>query len=407
MSGIVKGLRRLWGAWWSAVANGVAGAARLLGFRFLVSRACPARVGELALQMDLFVKTGVLGWRPRFRGIFIARRDRVANPCLWNHWSRYARMISSDFALESFLFRVSNRFKYNTESLPWKGGDGLHKDRALVAAQAEWERQGRGPLLALTEEHRDRGRREIERIGIPTGAWFVCLHAREPGFLGEKDDPYHAYRNADIETYLPGAKIIVDAGGWVIRMGDPTTKPLPRMERVLDYAHSALRSDWMDVFWCAEARFFLGTSSGLFNVAFVFGTPCALANFAPFSDRPWSGKDLFIPKLYRSAAENRFLNFEQALAPPLRHCYDGNQLATLGIRVVDHTPEEINELVLEMLGRLDGTIKYSTEDRELQGRFNALLTFETRGVASRVGRDFLRRYSRLLPAQATLPRVRV
>ena len=66
---------------------------------------------------------------------------------------------------------------------------------------------------------------------------------------------------ADIGTYLPAIKTVVAHGGWVFRMGNPTMKPLPAMEHVIDYAYSDVRSDWMDVFLCSQCRFMIGTAA--------------------------------------------------------------------------------------------------------------------------------------------------
>ena len=54
----------------------------------------------------------------------------------------------------------------------------------------------------------------------------------------------------------------MERGAWCLRMGDPSMRPMPRAPRVIDYAHSAIRSDWMDVFLCARCRFFIGNTSG-------------------------------------------------------------------------------------------------------------------------------------------------
>jgi putative glycosyltransferase (TIGR04372 family) len=220
---------------------------------------------------------------------------------------------------------------------------------------------------------------------------------RTPGYLREATDSHHRFRNASIETYLPAVERIVARGGWVVRIGDPSTPPLPPMRGVVDYAHSPLRADWMDVFLLGAARFFLCTTSGPWVIAHNFGTPVAMANQFPFSERPFSGRDLFIPKLYRERGTDRLLGFAQAMNPPLRHQFWAATFERLGIDVVDNGAEEITELVEEMLARLDGRATYDAEDEALRARFDALATFEAYGVGARLGRAFLRRHRHLLP----------
>lgn len=107
-------------------------------------------------------------------------------------------------------------------------------------------------------------------------------------------------------------------------------------------------------------------------------------------------KNIYIPKLYWSADKKRYLTFEEALVPQFRYCWDGNTFKSSGIKIVDNTPEEINNLVLEMMGRLDGDIESDKEDERLQERFYSLLPYNEYGVGSRVGSAFLRKYEWLL-----------
>lgn len=368
-----------------------------IGIVFLTRRnSNPRRIGEMAHQLDLYLKMRVLGWGPSARGILLARKEKIANLCLMKYWSRYIHVISNPLLI-SLLSPIVMLTQYDTGFLKMPDGEVVHKNRASIAVQKQWEDEGRPPLLTLSSSHRKRGWDCLQQLGVPEGAWFVCLHVRESGFLKEGNNSYHAYRNADINTYLPAIQTIVERGGWVIRMGDPTMKTLSSMDHVIDYAHRDVRSDWMDVFCCAECRFFLGTTSGLFIISYDFGVPCALTNFTPIGERPWSGKDVFIPKLYWYADKEHYLTFEETLAPQFRYCYDGNTFESSGIKIVDNTPEEINDLVLEMMDRLDVNLEYNEEDERLQKRFNALLPYNKYGIASRIGSEFLRKYEWLLP----------
>ena len=368
-----------------------------LGVVFLTRRSSsPQRIGEMAHQLDLYVKMGVLGWGPSARGILLARKEKIANLCLMKYWSRYIYLISNPLLI-SLLSPFAILTQYNTSFFKMPDGEVVHRNRASVTVQKQWEDEGHPPLLTSSISHRERGWDCLQQLGIPDRAWFVCLHVREPGFLKEGKNQYHAYRNADVDTYLLAIKTITERGGWVIRMGDPTTKPLPSMDNVIDYAHSEVISDWMDIFCCAECRFFLGTTSGLFLVSYDFGVPCALANFTPMIERPMSKKDLFIPKLYWSTDNERYLTFEEALASKFQYRFGSEIFESLGLKVVDNTSKEINDLVLEMLERLSGSIEYTKEDECLQERFNALLPFNKYEINSRMGSAFLRKYAWLLP----------
>jgi putative glycosyltransferase (TIGR04372 family) len=327
---------------------------------------------------------------------------RVGNPLVVDYFreQRKTRVVTPQDAIRySLLFRASKRrplaYPHDTPTLP-DGGVPQHRE-AMLAAQSSWEATGGGPTLQLRSTDSRRGWECLTSLGMGRGDWFVCVHAREPGWLGEATNSEHRHTNADVLTYIDAIEYITAQGGWVIRMGDRSMKPLPRLEHVIDYAHDPGRSDWMDVFLSAECRFFVGSTSGLFVLPFLFGRPVALANFAPMSDRPFGGKDVYIPKLYWSTREMRLLTFAEGFAPPLRHAYHVDPLVELGVVVVDNTPAEILDLAREMLERDRGTMIYSEEDERLQKRYTALATpFFRYGIPSRVGAAFIRSYERLL-----------
>jgi putative glycosyltransferase (TIGR04372 family) len=155
----------------------------------------------------------------------------------------------------------------------------------------------------------------------------------------------------------------------------------------------------MDVFLCASCKFFLGSDSGLGDVAAMFGRPVAIANAAPFFHAIRSQPQAIgIPKLYWCRDEKRYLAFGEVAESPassyrLSHLFDEAHLT-----LVDNSPDEIRDLALEMLERLDGVATYTGEDEILQNQLRSLMkpTHYTYGAPGRVGRDFLRKYQALL-----------
>ena len=62
------------------------------------------------------------------------------------------------------------------------------------------------------------------------------------------------------------------------------------------------------------------------------------------------------------------------------------------VTVIDNSPEEVRDLVIEMLDRLDGTVVYGDGDVRRQEEFRALFRpgHYSFGSVALVGRDFLR-----------------
>lgn len=268
----------------------------------------------------------------------------------------------------------------------------INETARYASIQAAWH--GKGPLLKLTERDIERGTRRLEQMGVPAGAWFVGVHCREAGYV---KDEHHDFRDADINSYVPAMKAIVARGGWCIRLGDPTMKPLAPIPNVVDYVHSPYRSDWMDVFLCARARFLLGSSSGLVCLGSIFGVPSALANLAPMSLLSYGVEDLNIPKLVVSKADGRYLSFSEVFGSPVGNFRYTHLYENAGLGVEDNSAEDILQLAMEMADRCDGIAAYTAEDEELQRRFKSLFRpgHFAHGAAVRVGRDFLRKYAYL------------
>lgn len=358
----------------------------------LLDRNWASVIGGMAL-LDGYLKNRILAGDPLEQIVLLALPHTVSNPCYLDYWRRHISHVIDDE--EAYDRLAALAFALRENIWVWPGAGGHLESLYAVAADAErrWEAEGREPLLQLDPGHRERGRARLADLGVPEDAWFVTLHVRE--------DTYHDVRNADLSTYARAIAAVVERGGWVIRMGDPALTPtkLERIERVLDYAHSAAKSDWMDVFLWADCRFLIGTCSGPVQVPGTFGVPVVQTNWCPMATRYWFERDLQIPKLYWSDVESRLLTFPESMRVPVGFAQLSSALARAGVRVVDNTPDELAEGVVEMLDVLDGTVVRTAEDHALQARFEGIeptVRYRVPGGGARRGRDFLRRYADLL-----------
>jgi putative glycosyltransferase (TIGR04372 family) len=364
------------------------------------------RVGHLAMDFDSYLKDQLLAHRKVIPVLLCAGRT-PSNEALLAHWSQHVRVIRSRWIC--WLLRPLMSFPEVVDSLlgycmvGWQAfAQDAPNDFALRRGacrthyvQSLWA--DRAPIICLSEDEIARGEAELRVLGIPEGAWFVCVHSREGGY-SPGDEWQHSFRNANISDYADAMRAIVARGGWCVRVGDPTMRPLDPMPGVVDYARSSSKSDWMDLFLCARCRFFLGNTSGLFGLAGIFGKPSALANMTPLSVvyAQFPG-DISIPKLLMDA-QGRMLPFPEAFAGEASELFVAPEFAERGLRTVDNTPQEIAELAIEMMDRLDGKLKDEPDDSDLQARFRALIQphHYCWHASSRIGRAFLRRHRDLL-----------
>ncbi len=353
--------------------------------------------------LDIFLKMGKLGWHSHQNPILLLsghpsmqcyveywQKHYCPNECYLNYWREYFPAIISDPAVKQRLLPLSSRIEISTYiSSP----DGRILDFFTDAAteiQRQWNAEGREPLLTLSDSDCGRGQDCLKKMGVPADTWFVALHVREGNEGGA------GTRNADISTYRLAIQSIVERGGWVIRMGGPFMTPLASMDHVIDYAHADFKSDWMDVFLWAKCRFFLGVNSGPTCIPYTFGTPSIMTNATPLYDRTWCN-DLWVPKLLWSDRMSRYLTFSEAFSSPVGYALMPQTISSEGCKLIDNSPEEINDVVLEMMARLDGTQTYTEEDERLQEQFNNLepniygKPQKIPGLA-RIGQAFIHKY---------------
>ena len=361
----------------------------------VVDKSWTGHLGDLA-TLDYVIKLGILeGRRPEDTILYLPPGSQVANKFLLQQIVTRLRLVEG---LEDLPFVAAGaealQVHYQFPRLP----DGRTSYFWEIASDTykRWEQEGRGPLFALPVEIAERGWAALRRAGIPKDAWFVALHVREGRWDG-RSAGMHGIRNADLSTYFPAIAAITRRGGWVLRMGDPSMRPLPPIPNVVDYCHSEMRADWMDIFIVACCRFMVATISGPAFVAPLYGTRSVLTNWWPPAQRPWLRSDIFIPKLARKTPSGRYLTISEWLCEPVSYCYSRKYLeGHEGIQIEDNDSELIRDAVEEMLSRADQNQEMYSDVSVSRLRADKL--YEAHGISgmSEISSGFLRRYADLI-----------
>ncbi|HEY6618716.1 MAG TPA: TIGR04372 family glycosyltransferase [Steroidobacteraceae bacterium] len=352
-------------------------------------------IGHLAI-IDYVIKLGILEGRREDTILYIPPGSPIANRFLLDQIATRLRLVErpedlpiSAAAVQALHYDLLGpRLPDNTTAYFWD-----------VAGRTylRWRLEGRAPLFQLPMDIEARGQAALEAMGMPPAAWFVALHVREGTWDGQHPG-MHAIRNAAIATYLPAIAEITSRGGWVIRIGDPGMTPLPALPNVIDYCHSEIRADWLDIYIMARCRFIVGTNSGpVFVPALYADTPAVLTNWWPAAERPWHAADIFVPKLLRRITDGRLLSLSETLHEPLCWCFSRWYLAErVGVGLEDSDPEIIRGAVSEMLARLDGRAEADDETAELRSRANRI--YNASGIVGmgQLAREFLRRHADLI-----------
>ncbi len=353
-------------------------------------------IGHTA-TLDYVVKLGILEGRDRNDTIlYLPPGSRVANRFFLDQMAAHLRLVENpaDLPCDPSVVQsihydyLGPRLQDRTTVYFWEIAGKTYK---------RWQDERRGPLFTLPPEIEGRGWAALHGAGVPEGAWFVALHVREGRWDGRNAGLHGGVLNADIATYLTALDEITRLGGWVIRLGDPGMRPLPSLPNVIDYCHSDLRADWMDIFIAARCRFMIGTSSGPAYIPPLYGVPSVLTNWWPPAQRPWHASDIFIPKMLRRLADGQYLTLGETLSEPFSYCHSLRYLADHeGIRVEDNDPEIIRSAVEEMLARLDGAVSASNEVSELRLRADEI--YGSHGVfgMGQLAGEFLRRHGNFI-----------
>jgi putative glycosyltransferase (TIGR04372 family) len=257
------------------------------------------------------------------------------------------------------IYLILSQFRIATMDSRWLrpaiGGDILWTDRVETkfswenVEKQKWDDQLNDSLLVgLTTSKYKIAKIISLQMGIKEEDWFVCVHVREGGFHNDLES--ESYRCANISSYLKAFKIVTEKGGWVVRMGDNTMTPLPKMERVIDYANSSFKSELMDVFLISECKTYCGFPSGIWDMAILFQKPIISANMTHlnYSTPPRQG-DLGISKHVYSLEKNRLLSVKEILeyVTPIDVVWGGRYTEKPKFIFIENTEVEISELFKE------------------------------------------------------------
>lgn len=299
------------------------------------------RLGHLVSNTDFYLRRRFLGEVPK--GAYIFFTYRPANETVTTLFSRVLMLVKSELLtkLASPIAVFNTKFALE---LPFYGNE--YRERTLAP-----------PQVSFSEEELNRGREWLREMGLKSGDWYVCIHARDNAYTltlpgGANYIESGNYRNADIDTYELAAREVIRRGGFVIRMGSTVEKRFClEHPRVIDYPFLC-RDDFLDVFISANCRFFISTANGLVDLPQLFDVPILQVNVVPIGFSPISKNSLYIPKriLGSNGVEVKFqeqLRFFQQL--PLNAIVDQTvELRKRGWIIKDNTPDEILNATREM-----------------------------------------------------------
>ena len=231
--------------------------------------------------------------------------------------------------------------------------------------------------INFTEDEEIEGKEILEKIGLPKNAKFVCLMVRDEGYLNRYSEQensarwdYHNYRNGDINKYVMAAEELAARGYYVFRMGTNVKKLLKSSNnKIIDYANSATRSDFMDIYLGAKCSFCITSACGFDGIPVIFRRPIAYIVVPIGLCFPISKNFLLLTKHHVNSLTQKELSISEIFSSNVGMAYSMKEFKDNNIELHENTSEEIRDLVIEMDDRIKEKWHETDEDILLQKSF--------------------------------------
>lgn len=272
-------------------------------------------------------------------------------------------------------------------------GANINNDRDVLNLLADSK-----PHLSFTDEEEGRGREFLESLGITNGTRYICLNVRDSAYYQSigVSNHRHGYRDSLIENYALAAEELVNRGFFVIRMGKVCEAPLNSSKKeIIDYAYRKIGNDFLDVYLGARCHMCLSTGSGFDAIPALFRKPVSFVNYLPV-EAPLSSQNyiVYLSKGHFDAKTGKQLSLKQIVDLKLAYKVSTDTYRANGILLKENTPEEIRDVAVEMVERLQGTWRSDPVGEELQNKFRKIMPLSLRDNRERpLHGDFFIRYS--------------
>ena len=304
--------------------------------------------------------------------VYIHYNDKIHNKQLAKMWKRKLNFLSG------YLLDPINRVN---KFIP---GEKIHTIDSLLLYSYDYRLMVNNlpdgyQVLDFTEEEEIYGRKMLNKFGLKDKDKFVCLVVRDKAYQQQKiperyrDWSYHDFRHTNINKFVLAAEELTKRGYYVFRMGVVVEKPFNSSNpKIIDYANSNLRSDFMDIYLGAKCSFCISTGTGYQELPCLFRKPMVMMENPLGTIYTHNEKYLLMTKHHILKKEKRRLSLSEIFSYGVAYAYDTKTFEQKGIELVENTSEEIKDIVLEMVDNLEYKKKLNPEDEELQKTFRNL-----------------------------------
>jgi putative glycosyltransferase (TIGR04372 family) len=130
-----------------------------------------------------------------------------------------------------------------------------------------------------------------------------------------------------------------------------------------------MRSDFMDIYLGANCAFCISVGTGFDAVPAIFRRSLVFVNAAPLGYCCTSLSNLLLAKHHIDINSGHELTLHKIFSLGIGFCLRSSDYESKNVDLIENTPEEIRDVAVEMVERLNETWQEYPEDEVLQQRF--------------------------------------
>ena len=203
--------------------------------------------------------------------------------------------------------------------------------------------------LKFTSSEIEMGEKYLRHVGIEAHTPYICLVVREAAWAPPTTGPASSgtLRSRSFEDFLLAAEALADLGVAVIKLGAAGTFKTAGT-KIIDYANSKDKSEFLDVYLPAHAKCVVSTMSGPDAVALVGRVPVLYVDIAQYS-LCFAGTRLvtWVPARLISKKSGRAMSLSETFESGAGRFLGSSAFEQAGIKIVQSSPEQIRDYCLD------------------------------------------------------------
>ena len=342
------------------------------------------RIGGLSGQAYIYqcLKKENKHSKIKFFDILSYEKEGVCNKQLANMVSRQVKIFPFPKLIQliiySLKFWLKNQYIWNNKFFKeYEKGVRPHVIRFSGQPTESDYYLTNNQIFNFTQNEKNKAIDMVYNMGIKKNDKWVCIHNRDSKYLNTAypdiaDWTVHDYRNYDIDSMISTCEYYLSNNYHVIRMGKNAKNAIKfKHPRLIDFPFSDFQNDLLEIYLLSNCSFFIGSTSGISMIPFIFKKPVLFTNQAPIDILSGLKHNHFlcILKLWFDSNSNKILSLNEIFSRNLDYFSDTKLFSASKIKLIENTSDEILQASIELKKRKDNSWDESDENKELQKHF--------------------------------------